>query len=65
MIGLLFIAGSLISLQRARRTEPTALRDDAFVFSLGVVFALQMASPAPGSGSAGRRSASAASSSRR
>ncbi len=49
MIGLLFIAGSLISLQRARRTEPTALRDDAFVFSLGVVFALQMASPAPGS----------------
>ena len=42
IVGLLFVAGSLVSLLRVRRSQPGELRDAAFLVGLVVVFALQL-----------------------
>ena len=41
LLGLLFIAASLLSLMRVRRTQPHELRDALFLAGLAVTFALQ------------------------
>lgn len=41
-VGILFVAGSLLSLWRAREHEPTALHDASFVFGLLVVMVFQV-----------------------
>jgi hypothetical protein len=40
--GLLFVAGSLVSLLRVRRSQPGELRDAGFLVGVAVVFALQL-----------------------
>jgi hypothetical protein len=42
LLGLLFIAASLLSLHRVRTSEPVPLRDSLFLASLFVVFGLQL-----------------------
>jgi hypothetical protein len=42
VIGILFVAGSLLSVLRVRRTQPTALRDAAFLLGLLITFGLQL-----------------------
>jgi hypothetical protein len=42
IVGLLFVAGSLISLLRIRKTQPAELRDAGFLIGVAVVFALQL-----------------------
>ncbi len=42
IMGLLFVAGSLVSLLRVRRSQPGELRDAAFLVGLVAVFALQL-----------------------
>jgi len=42
ILGLMFVAGSLVSLLRARHREPSALRDAGFLAGLVVVFVLQI-----------------------
>ena len=42
IIGLLFVAGSLVSLLRVRRSQPGELRDAAFLVGLVVVFGFQL-----------------------
>ncbi len=42
IVGLLFVAASLISLLRVRGSQPAALRDAGFLVGVAVVFALQL-----------------------
>ena len=42
IVGLLFVAGSLVSLLRIYRTHPAELRDAGFLVGVVVVFALQL-----------------------
>ena len=42
LIGLLFVAGSLVSLLRVRKHQPGALRDASFLAGVAIVFALQL-----------------------
>jgi hypothetical protein len=42
IVGLLFVAGSLLSLLRVRRSQPGELGDAAFLVGLVVVFCLQV-----------------------
>jgi hypothetical protein len=42
VIGLLFVAGSLVSVLRVRAAQPTAVRDAAFLVGIAVTFALQL-----------------------
>lgn len=42
VLGLLFIAASLLSLVRVRRTQPGELRDALFLVGLAITFALQI-----------------------
>jgi hypothetical protein len=42
LVGLLFVAGSFLSLLRVRRSQPGQLRDGAFLIGLAVVFGLQL-----------------------
>jgi hypothetical protein len=42
IVGLLFVAGSLLSLLRIRKTQPGELRDAGFLFGTAIVFALQL-----------------------
>jgi hypothetical protein len=40
-VGLLFVAGSLVSLVRVRRTHPAELRDAGFLVGVAIVFGTQ------------------------
>jgi hypothetical protein len=42
IVGVLFVAGSLISLVRVRKTQPGELRDAGFLAGVAVVFVLQL-----------------------
>jgi hypothetical protein len=42
VVGLLFVAGSLIALLRVRRTQPGELRDAGFLVGVLIVFVLQL-----------------------
>jgi hypothetical protein len=42
IVGLFFVAGSLLSLLRVRRTRPAELRDAGFLFGVALVFVLQL-----------------------
>jgi hypothetical protein len=42
LVGLFFVAGSLLSLVRVRRSQPDALRDGSFLVGIAVVFVVQL-----------------------